>query len=69
LQNEADAAGGCWQPEHNLAVGAHFLAGLIVTHGGNLLAAMTAYNGSGPSADRYGAQAVALIDHYRTELS
>jgi hypothetical protein len=69
LQDEADAAGGCWRPEHNLAIGARFVAGLLADHSGDLLAALTAYNGSGTLAERYGARAVALVDHYRAALA
>lgn len=69
LQTECDKAGGCWQPIHNLAVGAHFLAGLVNTHGGDLTAALTAYNGSGPAAEQYGTRAVALANHYRALLA
>ncbi len=68
LQDEADAAGGCWQPEHNLGVGAHFLAELVKSHAGNLQAAAAAYNGTGPAAEQYGARAVALVEHFRSSL-
>jgi hypothetical protein len=69
LQVECDKAGGCWLPIHNLAVGAHFIADLIGENKGNVLAGLTAYNGSGPAAEAYGARAVALADHYRTLLA
>jgi hypothetical protein len=68
LQEEADAVGGCWQPEHNIAVGAHFLAGLVSAHGGNLQAAATAYNGSGPAAEAYGVRVMALREHFESVL-
>ncbi len=68
LQDEADRAGGCYLPVHNLAVGAHFLLSLLTAHDGNELAAATAYNGSGPAAEAYGARAVALTEHFRATL-
>jgi hypothetical protein len=68
LQQEADTAGGCWQPEHNLAVAAHFLAGLVSEHAGNLQAAATAYNGSGPAAVAYGQRVMALRAHFAAAL-
>jgi Transglycosylase SLT domain len=68
LQVEADQAGGCWDPEHNIAVGAHFLAGLVAEHGGNLQAAATAYNGSGPAAEAYGVRVMALREHCAATL-
>ena len=68
LQQEADAAGGCWQPEHNLAVGAHFLAGLLAEHGGSVQLAAEAYNGSGPLAEQYGQRTVALAEHFAQVL-
>ena len=64
LQNEADAAGGCWIPQHNMAVGFHYLHDLIQEHG--LLAGCVAYNGSGPAANAYGAHLVALANHYKS---
>ena len=63
LQDEADEAGGCWVPAHNLAVGFRFLHDLIVEHG--LLDGCAAYNGSGPAAQAYGRRLVALADHYK----
>lgn len=65
LQDEADQAGGCWIPAHNLAVGFHYLHDLIETHG-SVLAGCVAYNGSGPAAEAYGAHLVALAEHYKT---
>ncbi len=63
LQDEADKAGGCWIPQHNMAVGFHYLHDLIVEHG--LQAGCAAYNGSGPAADAYGRHLVALAEHYK----
>jgi hypothetical protein len=64
LQDEADAAGGCWVPQHNMAVGFHFLHDLIKEHG--LLGGAVAYNGSGQAAEAYGAHLVALANHYES---
>lgn len=68
LQAEADTAGGCWEPEHNIGVGAHFLSELVFTHGGGLQAAATAYNGSGPAAEAYGVRVMALREHFAAAL-
>jgi len=65
LQKQTDAAGGCWVPVHNMAVGFHFLHDLILTHG-SVLAGCIAYNGRGPAADAYGAHLVALAEHYKS---
>ncbi len=65
LQDEADKAGGCWLPAHNMAVGFHYLHDLIQTHG-SVLAGCVAYNGSGSAADNYGAHLVALANHYKS---
>lgn len=63
LQDEADAAGGCWIPAHNMAVGFHYLHDLILRFG--VLDGCIAYNGSGPAADAYGERLVALAQHYK----
>lgn len=69
LQDGADQAGGCWLPEHNIAVGAHLLAGLFRMHGGNVEQAAAAYNGSGPAAEQYGVRAAALAEHFASLLT
>jgi transglycosylase-like protein with SLT domain len=69
LQRQADAAGGCWEPEHNIAVGAHFLAGLAKQHGGWGAATAAAYNGGGPLAEQYGQRAAALEEHFAALLT
>ena len=51
LQDRADQLGGCWQPGPNIRVGLEFLAGNIRRMG--LRPGVTAYNGSGPAAQRY----------------
>lgn len=65
LQDEADRAGGCWIPQHNMAVGFHYLHDLIKEHG--LEAGCVAYNGSGPAAERYGAELLALAERFKAE--
>jgi hypothetical protein len=68
LQDQADAAGGCWIPQHNLAVGFHTLHDLIVRYG--LIDGCAAYNGgpggrhnAGPQT--YAHHLVALAEHYK----
>lgn len=63
LQDQADAAGGCWVPAHNMAVGFHYLHDLILEHG--LAAGVAAYNGAGPAAQRYAVRVLALADHFK----
>lgn len=62
LQDAADKAGGCWMPQHNIAVGLHYLHDLIAEHG--LERGVEGYNGSGPAAERYSAAVIALARHY-----
>lgn len=65
LQDEADAAGGCWLPQHNMAVGFRDLHDLVVERG-SVEAGCAAYNGSGPAAEAYGRHAYVLAEHYRS---
>lgn len=51
LQDEADAAGGCWRPRINMTVGFRRAAHLIHEYG--LAGGIRRYNGSGPAALRY----------------
>jgi hypothetical protein len=67
-QDACTAAGGLWLPVHTIAVGAHMLAYLLKAHGGDVQAAATAYNGSGPAAEEYGRRAVALTAHFHAVL-
>jgi hypothetical protein len=64
LQDEADRAGGCWIPQHNIAVGLHYLHDLIVEHH-DVTAGVAAYNGSGPAAARYAARVLTLAHHFK----
>ncbi len=65
LQDEADKLGGCWRIRFNYAVGFHYAVGLIREHG--LLRGLVAYNGSGPQAEQYGKQLLALAEHLSAE--
>ena len=51
LQDQADLAGGCWVPEHNMTVGLKNLRSLVKQHGP--ARGVAAYNGAGDAADRY----------------
>ena len=69
LQDEADAAGGCWVPQHNMAVGFHTLHDDIDQFG--LQDGCAAYNGGAggrnlPGPQAYGAHLVALAEHYKS---
>ncbi len=68
LQDQADQAGGCWLPAHNMAVGFHLLHDLIVEYG--LQDGCAAYNGgpggrhmAGPQA--YATHLLSLAVHYK----
>jgi hypothetical protein len=65
LQREAEKAGGCWKPLHNMGVGFNFLKQLQAIHGRE--GGFAAYNGSGPAAVAYGQRAMerAAIWHDR----
>lgn len=65
LQDQADRLGGCWIPRFNMAVGFHFLHGLIIRHG--LDGGVAAYNGSGEAAQRYARHVVALADWFKAQ--
>ena len=57
LQADADALGGCWEPEANMRVGFHFLWQKIQAAGSEW-AGFRDYNGSGPAAEAYADKAV-----------
>jgi hypothetical protein len=69
LQDEADEAGGCWLPAHNMGVGFHTLHDLIARYG--LIDGCAAYNG-GPGgrhatvAQTYAHHLIALAEHYKS---
>lgn len=64
LQDEADRAGGCWVPQHNMAVGFHYLHDLILEHG--VLGGCIAYNGSGPAAVDYGHRLLEYANEFKS---
>lgn len=68
LQLEADELGGCYWPRWNIAVGMHYMGGLIARHPGNLHAGVAAYNGSGPNAERYADRVLSLAAHFRAVI-
>ncbi len=68
LQDQADQAGGCWLPTHNLAVGFHLMHGLIDQYG--LQDGVAAYNGGPggrhlPQCQAYATHLIALANHYK----
>ena len=67
LQQMAQDRGGCWMPYHNMQVGAIFMQQLINQCAGNIQLAYQHYNGSGPAAERYGANAFALYEQWHAE--
>jgi hypothetical protein len=56
LQKDAEKAGGCWKPRHNMGVGFTFLRQLQDAHGSQ--GGFRAFNGSGPAAVAYGERAI-----------
>ena len=66
LQDEADAEGGCWDWRPNVTVGFRTLAGLIKANG--LQSGFRHFNGSGPAAEAYAADAMAKYDTWRVRL-
>jgi hypothetical protein len=67
LQDEADRRGGCWVPEHNIAVAFSHLAQLIRAHG--VTDGLARYNGSGPAAVAYSRDVRAKRDAWRRRLN
>lgn len=66
LQDQADAAGGCWDWRTNVRVGFAHLAGLIRSYGEP--DGFRRYNGSGPDAEAYRAKALPILATWRTRL-
>jgi hypothetical protein len=60
----ANARGGAWLPEHNCAEGDVFFKELIA-EAGSIWEAFYHYNGSGPAAERYANDAVAVVGEMR----
>jgi hypothetical protein len=67
FQDQADAAGGCWDWRANVLTGFTILAGLI-RHAGER-DGFRRYNGSGPAAERYADDAVARLARWRALLA
>lgn len=63
LQDQADHFGGCWVPQHNMAVGFHYLADLIREHG--LHDGVRRYNGDGAAAEHYAEHVLELARHFK----
>lgn len=67
FQDRADQRGGCWKPEHNIAVGLEILAANITQHG--RATGIARYNGSGPAAERYSREVRAKQAEWRERLA
>src|SRR6185369_12112647 len=67
FQDRADAAGGCWDWRANCRVGFRILAELIDHYGES--DGFARYNGSGPAADRYAADAMTRLTRWRALLA
>lgn len=67
IQDQADAAGGCWDPLANMQTGFSHLAAAV--HRAGLRNAVVAYNGSGPAAEHYADTVLARMAEYEKELT
>lgn len=67
FQDRADSRGGCWDWRINVLVGFEILADLIGRYGAR--SGFRRYNGSGPAADRYAADAMLRFDRWRLRLA
>lgn len=67
FQDQADAAGGCWDWRANTLTGFSILAGLI-RHAGER-DGFRRYNGAGPAAEAYADDAVARLARWRALLA
>lgn len=65
-QDEADEAGGCWDPLTNMKVGFKRLADNIRRYG--MHPGIKAYNGSGAAAEAYAAQVIARAEEFKPKL-
>lgn len=66
-QDQADRLGGCWNPVLNMRVGLAVLADLQRRHGER--EGFRRYNGSGPAAEEYAADAVRKLARWRDRLA
>ena len=67
FQDKADARGGCWNPDVNIAVGFEILAGHLRSKG--VWGAFKAYNGSGAAADDYANKATGMLPRWEQLIS
>ena len=65
-QDEADEAGGCWDPVANMKVGFKRLADNIRRYG--MHPGVKAYNGSGEAAEAYATTVIARAEEIRQKL-
>jgi len=66
FQDRADERGGCWDWRVNTLVGFEILSGLIKAKG--VRSGFRAYNGSGPPAEAYAADAMKRLQAWRDRL-
>lgn len=62
FQDRADARGGCWRPEVNIAVGFEILAGYVKT--GSVRDAFSRYNTGRPGDTPYSRSAMSLLPRW-----
>ena len=67
FQEDADRLGGCWKPRVQLRVGFGVLARLMEARGER--AGIEAYNGTGPRAERYATELLALSEKWERILT
>jgi len=67
LQDQADAAGGCWDWRTNVKIGFRLLANYA--NGADLRTAFRRYNGSGPAAENYANDAMGRYTAWRARLN
>lgn len=65
-QDQADAAGGAWDPRANMRVGFGALAALVNTYG--RADGVRRYNGSGPAADAYSVDVLGKAAKWATRI-
>jgi hypothetical protein len=66
-QDQADAAGGCWDWRANVATGFRALQALIKAKG--LRDGFRAYNGTGPAAEAYASASITIYNSWRARLA
>ncbi len=68
FQDQADRLGGCWRPSNQLRVGFGLLRSKMQS-GGSVWKALKAYNGTGPSAERYADQVTNRYESWKRRLA